>query len=185
VVSSREILAISAVRSSPPIEALKARNVVPTMMMDDKEILSWRFEEDMADMSGTPARRSSRSSTPAYGVRLYPDRLLTCLSPVQEAGTVFTIVQLVSRSQCPAEAFADGPYQHTIAMTEPALQYTENQQPTPSNHDNSALRRLCAQLHSQVTAFLEEDVKTERLKSAQAQTRRSLAVIQEALDRYE
>jgi len=70
-------------------------------------------------------------------------------------------------------------------MTEPALQHTENQQPIPSNDDNSALRDLCAQLHSQVTAFLQEDVKTERLKAAQARTRHSLAVIQEALDRYE
>jgi len=49
VISSWLILAISAVRSSSPIEPLKARNVVPAMMMDDKVILSWRFEEDMAE----------------------------------------------------------------------------------------------------------------------------------------
>jgi len=70
-------------------------------------------------------------------------------------------------------------------MTEPALQQTENQQPIPSIDGNSALRDLCARLHSQVTTFLQEDFKTERLRAVQAQVRHSLAVIQEALDKYE
>ncbi len=70
-------------------------------------------------------------------------------------------------------------------MTEPELQHPENQQPpTPHGH-NSELRELCSNLHSQVTAFLQKDVETERLQAVQAQTRHSLAVIQEALDKYE
>ena len=52
------------------------------------------------------------------------------------------------------------------------------------NGDSSSLRALCSELHAQVDAFLQEDVKTERLSSVQAQTRKSLAVIQEALDTY-
>lgn len=53
-----------------------------------------------------------------------------------------------------------------------------------TNGDATPLRALCASLNAQVTAFLAEDVKTERLKSAQAQTRISLQIIQEALDNY-
>ena len=68
-------------------------------------------------------------------------------------------------------------------MTELA-QYAESQQTTDCNGDTSALRQLCSALHSRITTFLQEDVKTERLKAVQAQTRRSLAIIQEALDKY-
>lgn len=50
--------------------------------------------------------------------------------------------------------------------------------------DNSPLRELCTRLNAQITTFLHEDVKTERLKATQAQTRISLKIIQEALDRY-
>lgn len=52
------------------------------------------------------------------------------------------------------------------------------------NGDSSSLRALCSEIHAQVEAFLQEDVETERLRSVQAQTRNSLAVIQEALDNY-
>ncbi|KAL8934352.1 MAG: hypothetical protein Q9211_005270, partial [Gyalolechia sp. 1 TL-2023] len=52
------------------------------------------------------------------------------------------------------------------------------------NGDSTSLRALCATLHARITAFLQEDVPTERLKAVQAQTRKSLAIIQEALDRY-
>lgn len=54
----------------------------------------------------------------------------------------------------------------------------------PLTTDDTPLRALCASLNAQVTAFLDEDVKTEKLKFAQAQTRISLQIIQEALDRY-
>lgn len=52
------------------------------------------------------------------------------------------------------------------------------------NGDLLPLRALCAKLHSQITAFLDEKVQNVRLQAAQAQTRRSLQIIQEALDRY-
>ena len=72
-------------------------------------------------------------------------------------------------------------------MTEPAPQSEEEQQTPLQNgdNDNTPLRMLCAELHEKVTAFLQENFKTERLRATQAQTKRSLAVIQEALDRYE
>ncbi|MCJ1429007.1 hypothetical protein MMC29_006920, partial [Sticta canariensis] len=54
----------------------------------------------------------------------------------------------------------------------------------PLTTGDTPLRALCASLNAQVTAFLDEDVKTEKLKSAQTQTRRSLQIIQEALDKY-
>lgn len=97
----------------------------------------------------------------------------------------YSSYQLASGPQCPGGASADGHCHRTIAMTEPAGEHTENQQHIPSNDDNSALRDLSAKLHLQVTAFLQEDVKTERLKAVQAQVRHSLAVIQEAIDTYE
>ncbi|MCJ1451580.1 3'-phosphoadenosine 5'-phosphosulfate sulfotransferase [Mycoblastus sanguinarius] len=60
---------------------------------------------------------------------------------------------------------------------------THQQQPM-SNGDSTPLRTLCAQLHEQITAFLQEDVQTEMLKNVQAQTRHSLGIISEALERY-
>ncbi|KAL8714326.1 MAG: hypothetical protein Q9220_001657 [cf. Caloplaca sp. 1 TL-2023] len=53
-----------------------------------------------------------------------------------------------------------------------------------SSPSSESLRTLCTSLHHQITAFLQEDVPTETLKAAQAQTRHSLKIIQEALDRY-
>ncbi|EON60809.1 hypothetical protein W97_00018 [Coniosporium apollinis CBS 100218] len=44
--------------------------------------------------------------------------------------------------------------------------------------------QLCASIHDRVTAFLAEDAPTERLKSVQEQTRTSLGVLEEALERY-
>ncbi|KAL8854365.1 MAG: hypothetical protein Q9221_000852 [Calogaya cf. arnoldii] len=52
------------------------------------------------------------------------------------------------------------------------------------NGDSDSLRSLCTNLHSQITAFLQEDVETETLRAVQAQTKKSLAIIQQALDRY-
>lgn len=52
------------------------------------------------------------------------------------------------------------------------------------NGDSHPLRALCAQLHSQVVAFLDENFKSAHLQAVQAQTRRSLQIIQEALDKY-
>ena len=46
------------------------------------------------------------------------------------------------------------------------------------------LRKLCTAVHDRIEAFLQEDVPTERLRKVQAQTRISLGIIQEALDRY-
>lgn len=53
-----------------------------------------------------------------------------------------------------------------------------------SNGDSHPLQALCARLHSQVVAFLDENFKSTNLQAVQAQTRRSLQIIQEALDRY-
>lgn len=48
----------------------------------------------------------------------------------------------------------------------------------------SSLQAICADLHAQIAAFLQEDVPTERLKTVQTQTRISLGIIQEALKRF-
>ena len=52
------------------------------------------------------------------------------------------------------------------------------------NVDPTPLRALCTDLHSQIEAFLQEDVETEVLRNVQKQCRHSLRIIQEALDRY-
>lgn len=52
------------------------------------------------------------------------------------------------------------------------------------NGDSTPLRTLCADLHTRITAFLDEDVPTERLRNVQAQCRHSLSIISEALERY-
>ena len=70
-------------------------------------------------------------------------------------------------------------------MTELAPSHNADQLTQLPNGDTSPLRTICAELHDKVTSFLNEDLKTERLKATQEQTRRSLAVIQEALDKYE
>ncbi|KAF1994433.1 hypothetical protein P154DRAFT_527072 [Amniculicola lignicola CBS 123094] len=46
------------------------------------------------------------------------------------------------------------------------------------------LPQLCAKVHERIAAFLEQKDVSPRLKSLQAQTRLSLGVIAEALDRY-
>lgn len=60
----------------------------------------------------------------------------------------------------------------------------ERSQSSTGNDDSTPLRRLCADLHAQVTAFLQEDVPTERLKNVQAQCQNSLSIISEAMKRY-
>ncbi|MCJ1351230.1 MAG: 3'-phosphoadenosine 5'-phosphosulfate sulfotransferase [Icmadophila ericetorum] len=52
------------------------------------------------------------------------------------------------------------------------------------SNGHSSLRSLCLNLHNRIEAFLLEDVKTERLRKVQAQTKISLGAIQEALQRY-
>lgn len=46
------------------------------------------------------------------------------------------------------------------------------------------LSALCAKVHARVTAFLDAEASTERLKNVQDQTRLSLKVVKEALERY-
>ncbi|KAL9613895.1 MAG: hypothetical protein Q9167_001573 [Letrouitia subvulpina] len=58
-------------------------------------------------------------------------------------------------------------------------------QTTSSREEPSALRSLCATLHAQLLAFLQEEAPTERLRNVQSQTRKSLLIIQRALDRYD
>ncbi|KAL8866716.1 MAG: hypothetical protein Q9174_006130 [Haloplaca sp. 1 TL-2023] len=75
-------------------------------------------------------------------------------------------------------------------MTEAAAQTLDtaiNQIPSADalpNGDSTSLRSLCATLHAQIAAFLQEDVPTETLRNVQAQTKNSLEIIQKALDRY-
>jgi len=47
-----------------------------------------------------------------------------------------------------------------------------------------ALPELCAQVHARLEAFLASTPDTERLRRVQEQSRRSLKVIEEALQRY-
>ncbi|KAL8732525.1 MAG: hypothetical protein Q9166_002739 [cf. Caloplaca sp. 2 TL-2023] len=63
-------------------------------------------------------------------------------------------------------------------------QISVNAQQSLPNGDSKSLRSLCATLHTQINAFLQEDVPAETLRAVQVQTRKSLAIIQEALDRY-
>ena len=46
------------------------------------------------------------------------------------------------------------------------------------------LPELCAQIHDKVEAFLNAEPREERIRAAQAQSRISLGVIEEALSRY-
>lgn len=62
--------------------------------------------------------------------------------------------------------------------------HSSGARPPLQNGDSDSLRSLCTSLHSQITAFLQEDVQTETLRAVQAQTKKSLAIIQRALDRY-
>lgn len=50
--------------------------------------------------------------------------------------------------------------------------------------DGLPLPELCARVHARVESFLNKEPKTERMRGTQAQTRISLAVIEEALERY-
>ncbi len=50
---------------------------------------------------------------------------------------------------------------------------------------SAPLRSLCRDVKTKIEAFLAEDIETEILKRVQEQTRLSLRVIQEALQRYE
>ncbi|KAI7434040.1 hypothetical protein KC364_g15028, partial [Hortaea werneckii] len=47
-----------------------------------------------------------------------------------------------------------------------------------------ALPELCAQVHARVAAFLRTEPATERLRNVQQQSRLSLRILEEALDRY-
>ncbi len=46
------------------------------------------------------------------------------------------------------------------------------------------LPKLCAQIHERVEAFLSAESRDDRIKSVQAQSRISLDVIEEALEKY-
>ena len=106
----------------------------------------------------------------------------------RQCSLIITQAHIVSpRCQSPIVSHSSEPepFDGHMDMTEPAPQPAEDPQSQLENGDSTALRTLCAQLHEKVNSFLQEDVKTERLQATQEQTRRSLAVIQEALDKYE
>ncbi|KAK3707472.1 3'-phosphoadenosine 5'-phosphosulfate sulfotransferase [Vermiconidia calcicola] len=55
---------------------------------------------------------------------------------------------------------------------------TITQEPTPP------MPELCARIHQRVEAFLHSEAKSDRVRAVQAQSRTSLLVIEEALERY-
>ena len=68
-----------------------------------------------------------------------------------------------------------------LAMTETGPKAAAD---NTSSHGPKSLRALSIEIHNRVDTFLQEDVKTERLKKVQAQTKTSLRVIEDALHRY-
>ncbi|KAI9679410.1 MAG: 3'-phosphoadenosine 5'-phosphosulfate sulfotransferase [Caeruleum heppii] len=61
----------------------------------------------------------------------------------------------------------------------------ERDRDSGTDSDSASLRRLCADWHRRLDAFLNEDLADERLQTVQKQTRISLAVIKDALQRYD
>ena len=53
-----------------------------------------------------------------------------------------------------------------------------------TSEEDLSLPEVCARIHGKVEAFLNGESKSERVRAAQAQTRRSLNVIGEALRKY-
>lgn len=98
-----------------------------------------------------------------------------------------TLAPFLPQSTCPPaakqETLTNGhalPHQ-PFANGNSDTNYPQNQ---TVEGDSTPLRTLCTRLNAQITTFLHEDVKTEKLKATQAQTRISLQIIQEALERY-
>ena len=56
--------------------------------------------------------------------------------------------------------------------------------PTISQSNPPSLPTICAQVHDRLEAFLASEPKTERLRGVQEQSRVSLRVIDEALQKY-
>ncbi|KAI9884821.1 MAG: ATP-dependent RNA helicase dbp4 [Watsoniomyces obsoletus] len=55
----------------------------------------------------------------------------------------------------------------------------------PSSTEDASVKHLCADIYARISAFLQDDFPdNERLRDVQLQTRRSLKVIEEALNRY-
>ena len=72
-------------------------------------------------------------------------------------------------------------------MPKPAVALNSHATATLDNYNDGppqSLPALCADLHTRVEAFLAQDFEAENLRSAQAQTRISLGIIREALERY-
>ncbi|KAI9829861.1 MAG: hypothetical protein M1819_005959 [Sarea resinae] len=67
----------------------------------------------------------------------------------------------------------------TITTTDPSSASTNT-----TAYDANDLHQLCRQLNARITAFLEQDAPTDRLKRVQQQTRISLGVVEDALRRY-
>lgn len=56
--------------------------------------------------------------------------------------------------------------------------------PTISQSNPPALPVICAQVYERLETFLTSDPKTERIKEVQEQSRLSLRIIEEALEKY-
>lgn len=118
-------------------------------------------------------RRLIPNSAPANGVTI-PSNM--------------TLAPFLPTSACPAAAKQETLINGHALPHQPLLANGHSDTDFPQNHtvegERTPLRALCTRLNAQITTFLHEDVKTEKLKATQAQTRISLQIIQEALDRY-
>jgi FAD synthetase len=55
---------------------------------------------------------------------------------------------------------------------------------TISQSDPPSLPVICAQVHDRLETFLAAEPKTERIRAVQEQSRLSLRIIEEALEKY-
>ncbi|KAI9797126.1 MAG: 3'-phosphoadenosine 5'-phosphosulfate sulfotransferase [Piccolia ochrophora] len=69
-------------------------------------------------------------------------------------------------------------------MPEPSLSERNISRPIAGLNANAPLPQLCGELDCQVNKFLQTESTNELVRSVQTQTRASLAVIREALQRY-
>lgn len=52
------------------------------------------------------------------------------------------------------------------------------------NGESGGLAQICARVHAQITAFIDADATTDRLRRVQEQTRLTLRILDESLERY-
>lgn len=60
----------------------------------------------------------------------------------------------------------------------------EEQEREGEKEEDPSLKHLCADIYTRISSFLRDEPPNDQLRQVQVQTRRSLDVIREALDRY-